>query len=167
MGRSPEIILLRQNESKAKHKTPNHQTKTITKCTYNQDYTWKVFKLYLGPEAHNYWERRKQGVGTWDTSFCYSPVGHHSQKVGIVQVVCTDRRIAKQNVDYHYSGVFSLRKEMNSGTCCRTLSEISQTKKAKSCDQFTEAEIALRGSEQKTGSCCLMGIVSALQREDS
>lgn len=66
MGGSPEIILLRQNESETKHKTPNHQTKTITKCTYSQDYTWKVFKLYLGPEAHNYWERESRvwGPGT-------------------------------------------------------------------------------------------------------
>lgn len=63
----------------------------------------------------------------------------------------------------HYSGVFSLRKELNSGTCCRVLSEISQTKRAKSCDQFTEAEMAFRGSEQKMVNCCLMGIVSALQ----
>lgn len=52
------------------------------------------------------------------------------------------------------SGVFSFRKEVNSGTCCRTLSEISQAKRAKPCNQWTEAEIALRGSEQKTGSCC-------------
>lgn len=54
---------------------------------------------------------------------------------------------------------------MNSGTCCITLSEIIQTKRAKSCDQFTEAEMALRDFEQKTGSCCLMGTVSALQDE--
>lgn len=60
---------------------------------------WKVFKFCLGPEVNNYWERRKQGVRTLNTFFCYSPVGHHSQKVGIVQV-CTDRGIAKQNVDY-------------------------------------------------------------------
>lgn len=96
MGGSPEIILLRQNESKTKHKTPNHQTKTTTKCTYSQDYTWKVFTLYLGPEAHNYWERRKQDVGTWDTSFCYSPVGHHSHKVGKSKCALIEE---KQNVD--------------------------------------------------------------------